>query len=346
MFIAKQKWEEHMLRIAVLGCGRIGRMHAANIAAHPRAQLAAVYDIDRQSAEAVAAKHDVRAADTAEDLFASADVDAVLVASNTGTHADYIEKSVAAGKPVLCEKPIDLSLDRVNRCAEAVLSKGVPIQIGFNRRFDPGHRAAWRAARAGDIGELNQVIITSRDPGMPPRAYYEAAGGLFRDMTIHDFDLARFMLGEEPTEVFAIGGRLIDPAMMAELNDYDSAMVIMRTRSGKQCHINNSRTSTYGYDQRVELLGSTGMVISGNRKPHELRRFGPAQSEAALPYLDFFIERYREAFDAEIDAFVRSIETGGAPEAGFEDGRRALILAEAAMRSAAMGRFVDVSEIG
>jgi myo-inositol 2-dehydrogenase/D-chiro-inositol 1-dehydrogenase len=346
MFIAKQKREEGMVRIAVLGCGRIGRMHAANIAAHSRARLAAVYDIDRQAAEAVATKHGVRAAETAEVLFASADVDAVLIATNTGTHADYIEKSVAAGKPALCEKPIDLSLDRVNRCAAAVLSKNVPVQIGFNRRFDPGHRAACKAARAGEIGVLNQVIITSRDPGMPPRAYYEVAGGLFRDMTIHDFDLARFMLGEEPTEVFAIGGRLIDPAMMAELNDYDSAMVIMRTKSGKQCHINNSRTSTYGYDQRVELLGATGMVISGNRKPHELRRFGAAHSEAALPYLDFFIERYREAFDAEIDAFVRCIETGDAPEVGFEDGRRALILAEAAMRSAAEGRFVDVSEIG
>src|SRR5215475_5945082 len=233
-----------MIRIAVLGCGRIGRMHAANIAAHPRARLAAVYDIDRQSAQAVAARHDVRAAETAVALFASADVDAVLVASNTGTHADYIEKAVAAGKPVLCEKPIDLSLARVNRCAEAVLSKNVPVQIGFNRRFDPGHRAAWRAARAGEIGELNQVIITSRDPGMPPRSYYEVAGGLFRDMTIHDFDLARFMLGEEPSEVFAIGGRLIDRGMMEALNDYDSAMVIMRRKGEKKCHINNSRTST------------------------------------------------------------------------------------------------------
>ncbi|SJM33964.1 inositol 2-dehydrogenase [Mesorhizobium delmotii] len=335
-----------MLRIAVLGCGRIGRMHAANIAAHPRAELATVYDIDESSAETVAGRHGVRASGSADEVFASADVDAVLVATVTDTHADYIEKAVATGKPVLCEKPIDLSLERVNRCADAVLSKGVPIQIGFNRRFDPGHRAAWNAARSGEIGELHQVIITSRDPGMPPRAYYEAAGGLFRDMTIHDFDLARFMLGEEPEEVFAIGGRLIDPAMMEELNDYDSVMVVMRTKSGKQCHINNSRTSTYGYDQRVELLGSIGMVISGNRKPHELRHYSAARTEAAAPYLDFFIERYREAFDAEIDAFVTSVEKGEPPEVGFEDGRRALILAEAAIKSAVEGRFVKVSEIG
>ncbi len=338
-------WEEHMLRIAVLGCGRIGRMHAANIAAHPRAQLIAVYDVNQSAADTVAAQHEVRAFGSAEEVFASRDVDAVLVATVTDTHADYIERAVAAGKPVLCEKPIDLSLERVNRCADAVRSKGVPIQIGFNRRFDPGHRAAWKAARSGEIGELHQVIITSRDPGMPPRSYYQAAGGLFRDMTIHDFDLARFMLAEEPEEVFAVGGRLIDPSMMEELNDYDSAMIVMRTSSGKQCHINNSRTSTYGYDQRVELLGSAGMVISENRRADELRRYSAARSEAAAPYLDFFIERYREAFDAEIDAFVTSVEQGEAPQVGFEDGRRALILAEAAMKSAVEGRSVNVGEI-
>ena len=334
-----------MLRIAVLGCGRIGRMHAANIAAHPRAQLIAVYDVNQSAADTVAAQHEVRAFGSAEEVFASRDVDAVLVATVTDTHADYIERAVAAGKPVLCEKPIDLSLERVNRCADAVRSKGVPIQIGFNRRFDPGHRAAWKAARSGEIGELHQVIITSRDPGMPPRSYYQAAGGLFRDMTIHDFDLARFMLAEEPEEVFAVGGRLIDPSMMEELNDYDSAMIVMRTSSGKQCHINNSRTSTYGYDQRVELLGSAGMVISENRRADELRRYSAARSEAAAPYLDFFIERYREAFDAEIDAFVTSVEQGEAPLVGFEDGRRALILAEAAMKSAVEGRSVNVGEI-
>ena len=330
----------------MLGCGRIGRMHSANIAAHPRARLAAVYDIHAPSAEAVAARHGVRAMSSADEIFAAGDVDAVLVATVTDTHADYIEKAVAAGKPVLCEKPIDLSLDRVNRCADAVLSKGVAIQIGFNRRFDPGHRAAWKAARSGEIGDLHQVIITSRDPGMPPRAYYEAAGGLFRDMTIHDFDLARFMLGEEPEEVFAIGGRLIDPDLMRELDDHDTCMVVMRTKSGRQCHINNSRTSTYGYDQRVELLGAAGMVISDNRRPHELRRFSRVQTGACATYLDFFIERCREAFDAEIDAFVTSVERGEAPEVGFEDGRRALILAEAAMKSAVEGRFVNVSEIG
>lgn len=335
-----------MLRIAVLGCGRIGRMHARNVAAHPQATLAAVYDIHRPSAEEVAAKHGVVALDSAEAAFSSPDIDAVLIATSTETHADYIEKAVAAGKPVLCEKPIDLSLARVNRCAQAIKGSSVPVQLGFNRRFDPGHRALRDSVRAGDIGDLHQVIITSRDPAMPPRSYYEVAGGLFRDMTIHDFDLARFMLGEEPVDVFAIGGRIIDPALMDELGDNDSAMVIMRTASGKQCHINNHRQAVYGYDQRVECLGTAGMALSDNRKPHEMRRHAKAFTKRAAPYLNFFIERYAEAFMAEIAAFVDAIERGVPPEVGFEDGRRALILAEAAMKSMAESRVVKVSEIG
>ena len=334
-----------MAKIAILGCGRIGRMHAANIAAHPRASLAIVYDIHAPSSAEVAALHGVSAAQSAQEVFSSSDVDAILIATATPTHADYIEAAVAGGKPVLCEKPIDLSLARVNECARKVEGKGVPIQIGFNRRFDPGHRAARNAVAAGEIGELHQVIITSRDPGMPSRSYYEEAGGLFRDMVIHDFDLARFMLDEEPEEVFAIGGRLINPELMDELDDYDTSMVIMRTASGKQCHINTSRTSTFGYDQRVELLGTTGMVQSLNREPNEVRKFGTSHVEAADPYLEFFIERYREAFDAEVDAFVDSIENNTQVQASFEDGRRALILAEAAMKSATEGRFVKIDEV-
>ena len=335
-----------MLRIAVLGCGRIGRMHAANVAAHPRAKLVSVYDTHRPFAEDVAARNGIAAADSADAIFAAGDIDAVLIATATDTHADYIERAVAAGKPVLCEKPIDLSLARVNACAEKIRGASVVVQLGFNRRFDTGHRAAHDAVRAGEIGDLHQVIITSRDPGMPSRTYYETAGGLFRDMTIHDFDLARFMLGEEPEEVFAIGGRMIDPGMMQELDDFDTAMVILRTASGKQCHINNSRTAVYGHDQRVELLGTTGMVISGNRKSHEMRRYSATVTETAAPYLNFFIERYREAYDAEISSFVDCVEKGTAPEVGFEDGRKALVLAEAAMKSIAEGRIVNVGEIG
>lgn len=335
-----------MLRIAVLGCGRIGQMHAANVARHPRAELVAVLDVHQPSAEKVAAAQGVKAVASAAKIFASKDVDAVLIATATPTHADYIEMAIAAGNAVLCEKPIDLNLARVNACAAKIGDTKIPIQLGFNRRYDPGHSAARNAMLAGDIGDLHQVIITSRDPAIPPRAYLEAAGGLFRDMTIHDFDLARFMLGEEPTEVFALGNALIDPKLGAELGgEVDSAMFILRTASGKQCHINNSRTAVYGYDQRIELLGRNGMIISDNRKPHEMRRYGAKSVESSEPYQFFFLERYLEAFNAEIDGFVDCVEKGAVPLASFEDGRRALILAEAAYLSMREGRLVQVSEI-
>ena len=336
---------EKDMRIALLGCGRIGRMHAGNLARHHGVSLAIVHDIHRPSAEDVAASHGVPIARSAEEIFSSPDADAVLVASTTETHVGYIEMAVASGKPVLCEKPIDLDLARVNTCAERIAGTTVPIQIGFNRRFDPGHRAAWAATRNGEIGELHQVVITSRDPEMPPREYYESAGGLLRDMTIHDFDLARYMLDEEPEEVFAVAGRMIDRKLMDELDDFDTVMIILRTASGKQCHINNSRTAVYGYDQRVELLGTEGMLQSGNRKPHEMHRFTGTRVEAGEPYLYFFIERYQEAFMAEIDGFLESIRTGSTPKPGFEDGRQALRLAEAAYISIREKRIARMEEI-
>lgn len=333
-----------MLRIAVLGCGRIGKIHAENVARHPRAALAAVYDIVPEAARSLGQNLNCDVIAEIEEVWSSSDIDAVLIASATETHADYIERAVAAGKAVFCEKPIDLSLDRVNRCAEAIRGSGVPVQLGFNRRFDPGHRAARDAVRTGEIGELQQVIITSRDPGFPPRAYLKQSGGMLRDMTIHDFDMARFMLMDEPVEVFALAGALIDPTIESEFGDADSVMLVLRTTDGKQCHINNSRAAAYGYDQRVELFGAEGMVISGNRKPHETHSFFGDRTEVAAPYLNFFIERYHEAYVAEIGAFVDSVENGVEPEVGFEDGRRALILAEAAYRSIAEGRLVRLDE--
>jgi myo-inositol 2-dehydrogenase/D-chiro-inositol 1-dehydrogenase len=338
-------WSHFMIKIALLGCGRIGRMHAANVATHPKATLVTVFDTHAPSAAQTGAAHGARVSSTADEVFAAADVDAVLIATVTETHADYIERAVAASIPVLCEKPIDLDLTRVNHCALAIQGSTVPIQLGFNRRFDPGHKAARDAMRAGEIGELHQVIITSRDPELPPRSYLEGAGGLLRDMTIHDFDLARFMLDDEPTEVFAIANALIDPVLGSELNEVDTAMITMRTADGKQCHINNSRTAVYGYDQRVELLGTKGMLLSDNRKSHGLKRFNQSATEVSEAYQYFFIERYHEAFMAEISAFVDCIESGSTPEVGFEDGRRALILAEAAYLSIAENRLVQVSEI-
>ncbi len=320
-------------------------MHAANVARHPRTTLSMVYDIDPAVAAEVGQRERARIARSPQDVFGSNDVDAVLIATSTPTHADYIEMAVATGKAALCEKPVDLDIARVALCRQRIANSKALVQIGFNRRFDPGHRAARDAVRAGEIGELHQVIITSRDPALPPRGYLTQAGGLLRDMTIHDFDLARFMLDEEPVEVFAVAGARVDPALGAELSEVDSAMILLRTASGKQCHINNIRCAVYGYDQRVELVGQAGMVISDNRKPHELKRFTAQRTEMAEQYLLFFLERYNEAFMAEIDAFVEAIETGVAPSPSVEDGYRALMLAEAAYVSLREQRLVRVEEI-
>ncbi len=334
-----------MIRIAVLGCGRIGVMHAANIAAHPRATLAGVYDIHAPAAEAVATKTGAKVFQSAEAVFASGEVDAVLIATATDTHADLLELAVAAGKPVLCEKPIDLSLARVNACAAKIAGTSVPIQLGFVRRFDPGHSAVRKAIEAGDIGELHQVVITSRDPGLAPEAYLKVSGGILRDMTIHDLDMARFILGEEVTEVFATGSRLVDPALMDRLGDHDTVTVVLTTASGKQAIITNSRRATYGYDQRLEALGDKGMAISENRRPHEMTLHSASFTDRAEPLLNFFIERYREGFDAEISEFVEAVEQKRAPSVGFEDGRLALVLAEAALKSIAERRVVAVKEV-
>ncbi len=334
-----------MLKIAVLGCGRIGRMHAENIARHPRATLAGVYDLYAPAAEEVSQKLGVTNFASVEAVLASADVDAVLIATSTPTHAGLIEQCVAAGKPVLCEKPIDLSLARVAACAKTIAGTTVPIMLGFVRRFDPSHRAVRQAIEAGKIGALHQVTITSRDPDLAPEGYIRESGGIFRDMTIHDFDMARFILGEEITEVFATGSRLVNPEMMARYDDVDTVIVTLKTASGKQAVITNSRRAVYGYDQRVEALGSAGMAASENRPIHHCKLSNADMAGQGQPLQNFFIERYAEAFAAEIDAFVAAISAGVAPEVGFADGYQALVLAEAALLSLKEGRMVLVSEV-
>lgn len=329
-----------MLRFALFGAGRIGRMHADNLARHTGAELACVYDVAEAAARQVADKHGARVADTVDAALAG-DVDAVLIASSTDTHVDLIEAAAARGKAILCEKPIDLSIERVEACREKIAGTDVPVMVGFNRRFDPTHRAVRDAATAGEIGTIEQVVISSRDPGPPPRAYLEVCGGLFRDMMIHDFDLARFVLGEEPVEVTALGSALFD-ANARDLGDIDSGMVLMRTESGKLAHVNCSRRAVYGYDQRLEIHGSEGMLRSGNRRATEMDRWSKSATACREPLLDFFIERYADAYVAEIDEFLAAVSEGRAPSVGFEDGRRALLLADAALESLKTGKTVRV----
>ncbi len=335
-----------MSRIVVLGCGRIGRVHIANIAAHPRATLAGIFDISAPAAKEVSVKYGVKTFSSVEEVLASEHVDAVLIATSTPTHANLIEQCVAAGKSIFCEKPIDLSLERVNACADRIAGTNIPIMVGFVRRFDPGHNTVRRAVSAGDIGELHQVVITSRDPGMASDTYIKVSGGIFRDMTIHDFDMARFIMDEEIDTVYATGSRLVDPSLMERCNDYDTVSVVLTTLSGRQCIINNSRQAVYGYDQRVEAHGSAGMIVSENRRPHMATLHGVDFTGRSAPLLNFFIGRYEEAFAAEIDAFVDIVEHRKAPPVDFNDGRQAQLLAEAAIKSAANGRAVKLYEIG
>ena len=329
------------MRFALFGAGRIGRMHADNLVAHPQAELAYVYDVMGEAAAECASKHGAVAATSVDQALADNSVDAVLIASSTDTHIDLIKASAGAEKAVLCEKPIDLDIDRVDACWSEIKDRDPRIMIGFNRRFDPSLKGVRDAIHAGEIGDLRQVIITSRDPEVPPVAYMKVAGGLLRDMTIHDFDLARYMLGEEPVKVSCMAGALIAQEVR-ELNDLDSAMIIMETASGIQCCINNYRKAVYGYDQRVEAIGETGMLKAENRRPTTVERWGSEKTGAQDPILYFFIERYQEAYNAEIQAFVDAVESGDPMPVGFEDGRRALMLANACYESLETGRMVSL----
>ncbi len=252
-------------RLALLGAGRIGKVHAGAIAADKRAKLVAVADANEAAARAIADSvgADVR---TVDEIEKSDDIDAVLICTPTNTHADLIERFSRAGKAAFCEKPIDLDIARVRACLAVIRDTGAKVMLGFNRRFDPHFAAVHKAIEDGRIGNVEMVTITSRDPGAPPAEYIKVSGGIFRDMTIHDFDMARFLLGEEIESVSASAAVLVDPKI-EELGDFDSASVILTTPSGRQCVISNSRRASYGYDQRIEVHGSLGAVSAENQRP-------------------------------------------------------------------------------
>src|SRR5262245_51120812 len=330
-----------MIGCALFGAGRIGTVHAANIAASAKARLVTVHDVNTAAARDIAARHGARAAANAAEIFADPSVDAVVIATSTDTHVDLITAAARAGRHIFCEKPIDLDIARVEACRRAIAGLGAKVQIGFNRRYDPSHAAVAAAVKAGDIGALEQLIITSRDPELASLDYLRTSGGIFRDMTIHDFDLARFVSGEEPVEVLSLGSIRIEPRLAA-IDDLDSAMVMMRTANGTLIHINNSRRAVHGYDQRVEAFGAKGMIGSENLRAVAVRRSTQESTDRAPPLLHFFIDRYSEAYRRELDDFIEMVESGAEPAVGFEDGRRAQILAEAARRSAMSGQVVKV----
>ncbi|NQW08918.1 MAG: inositol 2-dehydrogenase [Alphaproteobacteria bacterium] len=328
-----------MVTLAVLGAGRIGTVHARNAAAHRLIDLVAIADPVAVTAQTLAAETGARVA-SVDAVFADKRIDAVIVATPTDTHADLTEQAAAAGKAVFCEKPIDLDTIRVRACLTVVDRAGTTLFVGFNRRFDPSFSTLRDRLRNGEIGTLEILTITSRDPSPPPLAYIARSGGLFRDMMIHDFDMACWLLGETPVEVYATASALVDPAIGAA-GDVDTAAVLLKTASGTICQISNSRRAVYGYDQRIEAHGSTGMLLTDNRRATTVVRAG-ADGYTQDPAEDFFLERYADAYRLELDAFVRCLETGAAAEPGGADGLRALVLADAAVQSVRTGNAVTV----
>ncbi|WP_102191421.1 inositol 2-dehydrogenase [Microbacterium aurantiacum] len=319
------------LRFGLIGTGRIGQVHAANVAASPDAALSWVADPFVTGAQRVAEAFGGRATDSADEIFASGEVDAVIIASPTPTHIDLIATAVRAGVPVLCEKPIDLDIARVDALRPLVAQAGVPVALGFNRRFDPAFAEVHRRVGAGEIGALEQLTIISRDPAAPPADYIAVSGGIFRDMTIHDFDMARFFV-PDLVEVFATGAAAFDPGAR-EHGDVDTAVTVLRAASGAVVSITNSRHSASGYDQRLEAFGAAGSLQVANAGT-SLVSLSTAQSvEARPPYQDFFLERYAASYVLELAEFIRAARGEASTSPTFEDGRAALILADAARRS-------------
>ena len=330
------------IRFGLLGAGRIGKVHAKAITGDANAKLVAVADAMPAAAQAIADQYgcEIRSIDA---ILASADIDAVVICTPTDTHADLIEAFAKAGKAIFCEKPIDLNIDRVKACLQVVRETKAILMVGFNRRFDPHFVAVKGEISKGTIGTVEMVTITSRDPGAPPVEYIARSGGIFRDMTIHDFDMARFLLGEEVAEVSAQASVLVDPAI-GKAGDFDSVQVMLRTATGKMAVISNSRRATYGYDQRIEVHGSLGAVAAENQRPVSIE-VASATGYTRPPLHDFFMTRYTEAYAAEIATFINAIAGKAPATPSVEDGLLGLALAEAALKSVAEGRTVKLAEI-
>ena len=326
--------------MAVLGCGRIGRLHARNLARHARVRLATVFDVSAEAAQQTAAELGVRGARTVEEVWDDRNVRAVVIATPTDTHVPLIVAAVKAGKAVFCEKPIDMSLERARACWSEIAADHPQVMIGFNRRFDPSFRALRERLKLGEIGRLELVIITSRDPAPPPVGYLQSSGGLFRDMTIHDFDMARYLAGDI-AKVHAFGANLVD-AEIGKLGDIDTCALSLRAKSGALIQITNSRRCVYGYDQRLEAFGPGGMLQAGNRHETSVAAWNGERTGARDLVLHSFIERYAQAYESEMDAFVNALAEGRPMSPDFHDGVEALRLAVAAGESLRTGRVVDV----
>ncbi|MCP5524811.1 MAG: inositol 2-dehydrogenase [Verrucomicrobiales bacterium] len=333
------------ITLGLIGTGRIGRLHAEHLRFRlSAADLRAVTDLNRDSAQACADRCGiVRVAADHHEILADPEIQAVVVCSPTDTHADIIEAAAEAGKHVFCEKPIEVSLPRIDRVLSVVEHAGVLLQIGFNRRFDANFRRIRQAVAEGEIGTPHQLHIISRDPGPPPVEYIRQSGGIFLDMTIHDFDMARFLIGSEVEEVYATGGVRIDPAI-GEAGDLDTATILLKFADGTVGIIENSRKAVYGYDQRVEVFGSKGSIEAGNNYPNTCRIAGAEGVGRDLP-LNFFMDRYTQSYLDEMAQFLEAIVTGGRPPVSGVDARAPVVMAMAARLSVQENRPVKLAEI-
>ena len=331
-----------MLKVGLLGAGRIAGVHATAITSHPQSELTAVSDFYPEAAEKLAAQYGAVARST-DEIIADPEIEAVLIATSTDTHSDLMEAATRAGKAVLCEKPVDLSLERARACQNVVDATGRPVMIGFNRRFDTNFSALKQALTAGEIGKAELLSITSFDPAPPPVAYIKVSGGIFRDMMIHDFDMANFIMGSAPVSISATASSIVDSDIGAA-GDFDTAIVTLRYAGGELAVIKNSRRAVYGYDQRVELLGSKGLLQAQNMLENTVVKSGIHGVTGAKPTY-FFLERYMQAYKAEWSAFVAAITEGAALPVTLADGVLALAMAEAATKSAKTGQPVLLSDI-
>jgi myo-inositol 2-dehydrogenase/D-chiro-inositol 1-dehydrogenase len=329
-----------MLRFGVLGAGRIGKVHARTIAASGKAKVAYLADAMPKAAADLAAEVGAQVA-SVEDIIKARDVDAILIATPTPFHAEQIEAASNAGKAILCEKPVSLSVDRIEACLKTVEKNKTTLMIGFNRRFDPNFAALEQRVRAGAVGNVELATIISRDPAPPPAEYVKSSGGIFRDMMIHDLDLARFLVGEDFVVVNALGSALVDKRI-GEEGDCDTAAVQMQTASGKICVITNSRRATYGYDQRIEVHGSKGMLRAGNIHNTTVE-VATAEGFHADPILHFFTERYGQAYSNEVLTFIDAVTNAKPVAPNGTDGLKAQKLADAATESWQTGKPVKVS---
>jgi len=328
-----------MLRIGLLGCGRIGQVHGRTIKSLDQASVVAVADAIPAAAEALAASLGAQVRTTDAILFAD-DIDAVVIGTPTTTHFELIQAAAKGSKAIFCEKPVDMSVDNIRTLVDVVRGAAVPFLTAFNRRFDPNFASLEARLRRGEIGPVELIQITSRDPAPPPIDYIKTSGGLFRDMMIHDFDMARFLMGEEFVRLSAVGSCLVDPAI-GEAGDVDTAAVTLSTATGRICQISNSRRAAYGYDQRIEVHGAQGMLRAENILETSVE-VATAGGFCRPPAMNFFLERYDAAYAAEMKAFITFVETGNSPSPSIGDGLQAQIMADAASLSCETGQPVSL----